>query len=143
MNDKAHRAQFRVGRFVDVFAAHLGEPELEGFGFAGGNGLDNTQKLFGGGDVGEVAFAVFGRFQLQLVTICNQLVPLILQPLFQNTPIVAGSSQIQLVGQDLHHIHDREIPFLLLLIPRGADRLSSKSCMRSFSGIVVPPPILL
>lgn len=56
---------FWVSGFFEAFAANFGEPKLERFGLFRGDGLDDAKELFGGGDVGEAVFAVFG-FEFQL-----------------------------------------------------------------------------
>ncbi len=57
-----------------------------------------------------------GSTHFQLVTICHRFITFLFQPLFKFSPI---SLWVCAVGQDSHHINNREIPFLLLIIPNG------------------------
>ena len=49
---------FRVDSFLDALSADLSQPQLERLGLLGGNGLDDTKKLFRVGNVGQTLFAV-------------------------------------------------------------------------------------
>lgn len=124
--DQSLGNQLRVKCFVNTFSPHLRQPQLEGLGFLGGNGLDDTKKLLGVGNIGETAFSV-GSFQFQLLTICKQFIcSLFIQPFFQNSPISAGMTGIWLICQYPHYIYNRKIPLFFPLAPCSTDGLVLK-----------------
>ena len=123
----------RIDGFFNPLSAHHGQPRLERFGFLGRDGLDDTQKLLGVGNIGFISFAIFGRLHFQLLTICQQLIcAFSFQAFFQLCPIVAGTSERFLIRQNADHIHNGEIPFLPLCVPHHADFLILKKLNRIF-----------
>jgi hypothetical protein len=88
--------------------------------------LDEAQQGLGIGDVREVAFAV-GGFQFQLVTICNQLRSLLVQPVFQHFPVVLSRLVIRLLGEDSNDVHNRKPPRFGLFVVEAADSVSLKN----------------
>src|SRR5574344_702610 len=123
-----HRAvdgQLGVCRFIQPLAAHLGQPELEGFSLGGGDGLDQAQHLFGIQHIGLVALAI-GSNQFQLVSGTNQLTAFCVQLVFEPLPVVADFFVVGLVGQDGDGVQHGEPPFFVLRIPFSADVVGLK-----------------
>lgn len=96
---------------------------LERLGLLGLYALDDTEHLLGVSDIGLVPLTVFRRDHLQLVTICNRLITILLRTELQHLPIVLHTFVINLICQHPAHIHDGKEPFLLLLIPRRTNLL--------------------
>lgn len=69
--------EFRVFDLFEPLVADLGEPEFERFGFGGWDGLDDTQELFGIGDIGHALFSVSGG-HFQTVTIRHGFISFLL-----------------------------------------------------------------
>ena len=61
--------------------------------------------------------------QFQTVTICNGFISFIFKSLFHNTPI---NLRIWTIRQHTNNIDDRKIPFFLLFVPSGSNRLIIK-----------------
>ena len=95
-----------IGNFLHPLVADFGQPEFDRFGFRAGHTLDEPQQGLGSGDIGEVVFAVGGR-QFQSVTICHRLTPFLAEPLFQLVPVLPGSLEIRLLGEDPGDAHLR------------------------------------
>lgn len=105
----AVQGQGRVGQFLHAFVAHLGQPELDGLGLGAGNGLDQAEEGFRGGDIGEVLLAIRSG-ELQSVTICNHLTTFLRQSAFQDLPVVSGGLVIRLLDEHLKDVDYREPP---------------------------------
>ena len=67
--------------------------------------LFQTEKLLGIRDVGFILLSVFRRYQLQLVTIYNQLVSFLQQSEFLNLPVIICAVVIWLISQHAANIH--------------------------------------
>ena len=134
----------RVDSLLNSLPAHHGQPCLERFSFLGRDGLDDTQKLLSVGNIGETVFAVC-RLHFQLVTIRHQFISFFFQTLLELIPVFSASVVIRTVCQNGNHIHNGEIPFLPLRVPRHADFLILKKLNRIFFKllhVVTPVPFL-
>ena len=115
-----------VGHFLHPLVADLGQPKLDRFGLGTGNALDEAQKGFSRGRVGEITFAVGGG-QFQLVTICNQLTSLLVESVLQDFPVILGQLVIRLLRQHLNDVHDGKPPSLRRFVVMAADLMTFKN----------------
>ena len=99
---------------------HFRQPELNRLRFRTGSRLHQSEKGFGCGNIGEVAFAV-GVEQFQSVTIRHRLTPLLAEPLFQFIPVFTRRLVIWLLGQHLNDVHHREPPCFIGFVVHPAD----------------------
>lgn len=90
------------------------------------NGLNDAQKLPGGGDVRQPPLAV-RRLQLQLLTSCKQLIGTFHKhSFFQNRPIRAGAASVGLLRQNADNVSNGKQPFFVFRVPCGANLLILK-----------------
>ena len=59
----------------------------------------------------------------QLVTVCHQFTAFFFRTLFRLVPVFSPGIVVGAVSQNADHIHNGEVPFLPLCIPRHADLL--------------------
>ena len=80
---------FRINGLIYPFSTNLRQPKLEGLGLGRRDRLNNAKELLFRGNVGQIKFAVFMRFQFQLRTVCKQLVGAFLfKPFFKTAQYV-------------------------------------------------------
>lgn len=90
------------------------------------NGLNDAQKLPGGGDVRQPPLAV-RRLQLQLLTSCKQLIGTFRKhSFFQNRPIRAGAASVGLLRQNADNVGNGKQPFFVFRVPCRANLLILK-----------------
>jgi len=102
---------------IDALTGHLCHPKLKRLCFGRRDGLNQAEKLFGRRAIRFAHFSVSG-LHFESVTICNGLVSLILQSLFQHAPI---DLRIGAVRQHTHNIYNGEIPRFRLIVPKRAN----------------------
>jgi len=124
-----------VGHFLHPLVADFGQPKLDRFGLGAGDALDEAQQCLGGGNVGEITFAVGGG-HFQLVTIRHQLTALLGQPLLEFVPIFSGGRKIRLLRQHPDDVHDREPPRLGRRVVVAADFVAFKNNQFIFHGVI-------
>jgi hypothetical protein len=126
-----------VGRREIVASSHhLGEPKLDGLGFGAGDGLDQAQQGFSGGDVSEVVFAVCSR-QFQSVTSCHRLTALFGKPPPELVPVFARCLVVGLLSQHLHHVDHRKSPDFRGLVVHAAYGLAVEFGRQYFHAVLL------
>lgn len=114
--------QFWILNLVNTIGCDLGHPLLEWFCLGRRNRLDESEQLLLIGYICLSHLSVSSD-QLESVTICNGFISLVLQTLFQYTPI---KCRIFTLCQYRYYVNYREIPSLSLIVPHSADSLLFK-----------------
>ena len=82
--------------------------------------MDDTKKLLSISHICQSFLAICSQ-KFQLVTICHRFISLLFQPLFQFVPILSGCQCILTISKHTTYIHNREIPFLFIVVPYSTD----------------------
>lgn len=109
--------EFGVLQLVKTSGGDLRHPLLEWLGLWRGDGLNDSKKLLGCGDISETHFPVRGR-EFQLYDIFVQFTSLLSELAFQIAQI---ASWIITISQYFHNVNNREVPFLFLSVPYCSD----------------------